>query len=56
MKRTVYVDDESEKMLHEMHWYFENKSVALRNAIRLLYLVFTKKVEIDWKDEKPIIW
>lgn len=56
MRRTVYIDAESEKKLHEMHWYFENKSVTLRRAIWLLYLLYTKRIEVDWKNEKPITW
>ena len=54
-KRMYHIDDECESMVHNMHWYFLNKSDVVRTAIRLLYLLHTKKEVIDWKKEKPII-
>ena len=55
-QKNFRLDPVSQKMLRDVHWYFENDSVTIRLAIRLLYLLITKRIEINWKNEKPITW
>ncbi len=55
-QKNFRLDSVTEKMLHDVHWFFDNDSVAIREAIRLVYLLYTKRITIDWKNEKPISW
>lgn len=55
-QKNFRLDPVSQKMLRDVHWYFENDSVTIRMAIRLLYLLVTKRIEVNWKSEKPITW
>ena len=55
-RRLIYISDETEKQLHDTHWFFANKSDAISVAIYILYLIHTGRVEINWKKEKPITW
>jgi hypothetical protein len=55
-QKNFRIDKPTQKMLRDVHWYFEDTSLTIRTAIRLLYLYHTKRIDIDWKSEKPITW
>jgi len=55
-QRNFQADEKTLHCIHNMQWYFSDKSELIRTAILLLYLLFTNKIEINWKNEKPITW
>lgn len=55
-QKNFRIDSATETMLRDVHWYFDNDSVTIREAIRLLYLLYTKRITVDWKKETPISW
>jgi|1048.fasta_scaffold02033_4 hypothetical protein len=55
-QKNFRIDTDTVKMLRDVHWYFEDQSFTIRTAIRLLYLYHRKRIDIDWKNEKPITW
>lgn len=55
-QRNFQSDNTTLQRIEKMQWYFKDKSELIRVAIYLLYLLFTNRIEINWKNEKPISW
>jgi hypothetical protein len=55
-QKNFRLDPDTQQMLKDVHWFFENDSITIRVAIRLLYLLYKNRIEINWKNETPITW
>ena len=55
-QKNFRLDQDTQQMLKDVHWFFENDSITIRVAIRLLYLLYKNRIEINWKNETPITW
>ena len=43
-QKNFRIDKPTQKMLRDVHWYFEDQSLTIRTAIKLLYLYHKKSM------------